>query len=208
MEWRGSSIASILFLTHNLHHHLTSLCCFYTIQCMGSLFTFMWACVTCLNTSKHRCMNYSKRSLSLCIKSPEYKDWVNPFSRNTFSLFLLWFSRSIMCTWSASNLQIVLLCIQRAIYAFHTFCKSWHWPIHQSTRQNQLWQYIFFVVSNETLHVQRKHITLWQLKGYSLYLRLTLIENHLTGLSTLFITPLSLKQHPHPISALISALRL
>lgn len=59
----------------------------------------------------------------------------------------------------------------------------------------------FFIVSNGTLHVQKKHITLRQLKGYSLSLRLALIVNHLSGLLTLFIGSMNgvLKQHTDPI---------
>lgn len=70
LEWKGSSVTNILFLTHNLLQNHTSLCCSHTMQCMRvSVHIHMSLCVACLSMSKNRCV-----SLYL-LKSPswEYK---------------------------------------------------------------------------------------------------------------------------------------
>lgn len=78
-EWRGSSVTHILFLTHNLLQNHTSLCS----VCMCVLvYIHMGLCVTCLNTSKHRCVFYTRRSLSL---------YLSHLSMENFSSLSLWF---------------------------------------------------------------------------------------------------------------------
>lgn len=148
-EWRGSSVTHILFLTHNLLQNHTSLCCSRTTRCMRvSVYVHMSLCVTCSNTSKHRCTgaqvvhHKNKDHFILFLKSPGYKNWVfmllSSFMNSGVALFTY-------------HLQVILFCKQcTMLFILSDVRKGWHLTykedtaplgmhVHESARPDQLW---------------------------------------------------------------------
>ena len=154
-EWRGSSVTHILFLTHNLLQNHTSLCCSHTMRCMlVSVYVHMSLCVTCLNTSKHRCagaqvIHHKKEDhFILFLRIFLLRKLQGIRTQFLCSFLLLWYSGVALFTY---HLQVILFCKQcTMLFILSDVRKGWHLTykediaplgrhVHESTRPDQLW---------------------------------------------------------------------